>query len=157
MANRSAGILIYRKANGLVEVLLVHPGGPFWKNKNFNAWSIPKGLVEEGEKELEGAIREFTEETGFNVEGEDFIELHEAKQTSGKVIKVWAKEGDYDTDKVKSNTFKMEWPPKSGKLQEFPEVDKAEWYEVEYAKTKIVRGQISILDQLVYELEERQN
>jgi len=157
MANRSAGILVYRKVNEDLEVLLVHPGGPFWKNKNSNAWSIPKGLVEEGEKELEGAIREFAEETGFKLNSKDFIELHEAKQTSGKVIKVWAIEDSFDADKLKSNTFKMEWPPKSEKLQEFPEVDRAEWYEIEYAKTKIVKGQISILDQLVFELEELQN
>ena len=157
MANRSAGILAYRKANDHIEVLLVHPGGPFWKNKNHNAWSIPKGLVDEGENELEGAIREFTEETGFEVEKVDLIELQEAKQTSGKVIKVWAKEADYDTKTLKSNNFKMEWPPNSGKLQEFPEVDKAEWFEIEYAKTKIVKGQISILDQLIFELEELHN
>ncbi len=137
--------------------MLVHPGGPFWKNKNHNAWSIPKGIIEEGENELEGAKREFLEETGFSLENHSFLEMQETRQASGKIIKVWAVESDYDTKKLKSNNFKMEWPPKSGKLQEFPEVDKAAWFEIEYAKTMIVKGQISILDQLVFELEELQN
>ena len=157
MANRSAGILAYRKNKDHLEVMLVHPGGPFWKNKNHNAWSIPKGLVDEGENELEGAKREFIEETGFTLENKDFLELNEAKQTSGKIIKVWAVEADFETKNLRSNTFKMEWPPKSRKLQEFPEVDKADWFEIEYAKTMIVKGQISILDQLVFELEELQS
>lgn len=154
MANRSAGILVFKKNNSEVEVMLIHPGGPFWKNKNENAWSIPKGLVEEGEDELKGAIREFQEETGFSMHEGDFIEMEEARQAGGKVVKVWAIQSDYDPAALKSNLFKMEWPPKSGKLKEFPEADKAAWFDIEMAKTKIVKGQIPVLEQLAVYLED---
>ena len=149
---------MFRKKSDFIEVLLIHPGGPFWQDKNQNTWSIPKGLVEEGEKELEGAIREFKEETGLSLKGggEDYIEMEEVNQTGNKIIHVWAVEGDFDVSKLKSNTFLMEWPPKSGQGVRFPEVDKAEWFEVEHAKTLVVRGQISILDELVNKLAERQ-
>lgn len=157
MATKSAGILAYRWRLDSLEVLLIHPGGPIWKNKNHHAWSIPKGLVEEEENMLDGAMREFKEETGFDIPKENLIELEEVRQTGGKIVKVWAKEADYDTSLLKSNTFKMEWPPKSGKVEEFPEVDKAAWFGVENAKTKIVKDQISIVDQLVFHLEELQS
>ena len=157
MANKSAGILVYRWRLDSLEVLLVHPGGPFWKNKNHHSWSIPKGLVDESEDLLDGAIREFNEETGFSIGKTNLIELEEVKQPGGKVVKVWAKEGDFDPADLKSNTFKMEWPPKSGTAQHFPEVDKAAWFGVENAKTKVVKGQISIIDQLVFQLEEMQS
>ena len=148
MTKKSAGILVYRKTEESYEVLLVHPGGPFWKNKEFNAWSIPKGLVDEGEDELNAAIREFTEETGFHVEKGNFTELEEVKVPGGKIIKIWAIEADYDPEKLTSNTFKMEWPPHSGYFAEFPEVDKGGWFEFDEARNRIVQGQVSILEQL---------
>jgi predicted NUDIX family NTP pyrophosphohydrolase len=148
MAVRSAGILAFRIIKNEYEFLLVHPGGPFWKNKDENTWSIPKGLVENDEEELHCAIREFQEETGFEILPGNFIELKGARQSSGKVIKIWAIEADFDPTQMKSNLFKMEWPPKSGKFKQFPEADKAEWFNLDVAKTKIVKGQIPILDDL---------
>ena len=128
MANKikkqSAGILLYRSADPETEVLLVHPGGPFWKNKDAGAWTIPKGEFEESEDPLAAAIREFKEETGFTLHGE-FIALTPIQQKAGKIVYAWAIEGDIDATKVKSNFFEMEWPPKSGKKQSFPEIDKA--------------------------------
>ncbi len=122
MTVHSAGILVYRYKNNDLQVLLVHPGGPFWSGKDLGAWSIPKGIFDESEKPLDAAKREFKEETGFVVEGE-FIELGELRQPSKKIIHVWSIEGNFELSQLKSNTFKMEWPRNSGKIQEYPEVD----------------------------------
>lgn len=143
----SAGILLYRHRAGSLEVLLVHLGGPYWTNKDQAAWSIPKGLCEPGENPLETARREFAEETGFAADG-DFISLGRIKQPSAKVIHAWALEGDLDTDKIRSNTFTMEWPRNSGRIQEYPEVDKGAWYDLETARRKIFKGQLPFLDRL---------
>lgn len=147
MSKKSAGILVYRNNHGETEVLLVHPGGPFWANKDLNAWSVPKGEFEESEDPFNAAIREFIEETGFLPEGE-FISLESVKQPGGKLIYTWAVTGDFDASIAKSNLFKMEWPPKSGTLKEFPEADKAAWFNLETAKTKIIKGQIPVLENL---------
>ena len=143
----SAGILLYRLRKGALEVFLVHPGGPYWRNKDVGAWSIPKGLLEEGDDELAAAKREFEEETGSRVDGE-FIELTPLAQPSGKVVHAWAVEGDIDASSVRSNTFRMEWPPRSGKMQEFPEVDRGAWFTLDLAREKILNGQRGFLDQL---------
>lgn len=144
---RSAGVLMYRRRGGTVEVLLIHPGGPFWSGKDDGAWSIPKGLVNPGEDELLAAIREFQEETGFTAEGE-FIVLPELRQPSGKVITAWALEGDCDPADIKSNLFSMEWPPRSGRIAEFPEADRAGWFDLASARTKIIKGQRSFIEEL---------
>jgi predicted NUDIX family NTP pyrophosphohydrolase len=143
----SAGILLYRLCKGALEVFLVHPGGPYWRNKDVGAWSIPKGLLEEGDDELAAAKREFEEETGSPVDGE-FIELTPLKQPSGKVVHAWAVEGDIDASSVRSNTFPMEWPPRSGKMQAFPEVDRGGWFTLDLAREKMLNGQRGFLDQL---------
>src|SRR5438309_7738613 len=124
---RSAGILMYRRCAGGLEVLLAHPGGPFWKNKDAGAWTIPKGEIDEGEDALEAARREFLEETGVEARGEA-IALTPVRQRSGKLVIAWALDGDCDPSSIRSNTFSMEWPPKSGRMQEFPEVDRAAWF-----------------------------
>ena len=147
MAKKSAGLLMYRRHPDGLEVFLVHPGGPFWVKKDEGAWSIPKGEYAPGEDPLEAARREFQEETGSQVEG-DFIPLTAKKQTSGKVISAWAVKGDCDASAIKSNTFFMEWPPGSGKQQEFPEVDRAGWFTIPEAKEKILKGQVPFLDEL---------
>jgi len=147
MPKKSAGLLMFRRREGLLEVFLVHPGGPFWGRKDEGAWSIPKGEYAPGEDPLETARREFQEETGFEGEG-DFIPLTPRKQPSGKVISAWALEGDCDASLIKSNTFSMEWPPRSGRQQEFPEVDRAGWFTVPAAKEKILKGQVPFLDEL---------
>jgi predicted NUDIX family NTP pyrophosphohydrolase len=147
MAKKSAGLLMFRRASGGVEVFLVHPGGPFWARKDEGAWSIPKGEYAPGEDPLETAKREFQEETGFQASGE-FIPLSSLKQPSGKVISAWALEGDCDAASIRSNTFSMEWPPRSGKQQEFPEVDRAGWFTIPAAKEKVLRGQVPFLDEL---------
>jgi len=143
----SAGILLYRLRGEALEVFLVHPGGPYWRNKDVGAWSIPKGLLEEGDDELAAAKREFREETGSPVDGE-FIALTPLKQPSGKVVHAWALEGNIDASSVKSNLFPMEWPPRSGKMQEFPEVDRGGWFPLDIAREKILNGQHGFLDQL---------
>ena len=147
----SAGILLYRLNKKNVEVLLVHPGGPFWKNKDEGAWSIPKGEYAEDEDALKAAIREFKEETGISVSG-DFIPLNTVKLKSGKYVKAWALEKDVDAGSIKSNTFSLEWPPKSGKKIEVPEVDKAEWFDLKKAKEKINAGQVPLLEELSVKL-----
>ena len=143
----SAGILMYRRTSKSFEVLLVHPGGPFWKNKDDGAWSLPKREYDASEDPLAVARREFEEETGYTVDG-DFIALQPVKQASGKVVSAWAVEGDCDTTQIRSNTFEMEWPPKSGERAEFPEVDKAAWFTPEQARVKLVSAQRDLVDQL---------
>ncbi len=146
MGAHSAGILLFRFRNNKLEVLLVHPGGPFQAKKDAGAWSIPKGLFTE-ESPLEAAKREFNEETGFEVDGE-FIELGQLKQPSGKIVHAWALQKDIDETKVVSNTFRLEWPRHSGKFKEYPEIDKAGWFELEEAKKKLLKGQAGFLDRL---------
>jgi predicted NUDIX family NTP pyrophosphohydrolase len=143
----SAGILLYRRREEL-EVFLVHPGGPFWTKKDLGAWSLPKGELEEVEDPLASAIREFTEETSFPIAGE-FHPLKSLRQPSGKTIHAWAIEGDCDPAQLRSNLFSMEWPPKSGTLCDFPEVDRAAWFVIAEAREKIIRGQAPFLDQLI--------
>jgi predicted NUDIX family NTP pyrophosphohydrolase len=150
----SAGLLLYRKRGGILQVFLVHPGGPLWSKKDVGAWSIPKGLVDQGENPLEGAKREFQEETGFTASGR-FISLTPVKLKSGKVIQAWAIEGDCDPAAIKSNTFAMEWPPRSGRQQEFPEVDRAAWFDIEEAKQKINQGQVGLLEELEHMTSEK--
>jgi len=147
MPKISAGILLYRRHGGATEVLLVHPGGPFWRNKDRGAWSIPKGEAQPGEPLLDHAKREFAEETGFPASG-DFKPLTPQRQASGKLVHAWALEGDLDASAVVSNNFSLEWPPHSGKRQEFPEVDRAQWFDLAVARQKIHRGQIGFLSEL---------
>ena len=143
---------MYRKRGERVQVLLVHPGGPFWTKKDLGSWSMPKGEFSEDEDALKAARREFEEETGFLPTGQ-FVRLGAIRQPSGKLIHAWAFEGDLDAKKIKSNTFSVEWPPQSGKQQEFPEVDRAEWFTIETAREKIVKGQVEFLDELLRVLE----
>jgi predicted NUDIX family NTP pyrophosphohydrolase len=147
MAKRSAGLLLHREAFGRIEVFLVHPGGPFWARKDDGAWTIPKGEFEEGEDPLEAAKREFCEETGAVVTGQ-FQSLTPLKQSSGKIVYAWMLKGDLDPAKLKSNTFSTEWPRGSGRVQEFPEVDRGGWFDLALAKRKILRGQLPFLNQL---------
>jgi predicted NUDIX family NTP pyrophosphohydrolase len=144
---KSAGILIYRSYNKEYEVFLVHPGGTYWAKKDIGTWSIPKGEFNEDEEPLAAAKRELKEETGITIEGK-FIELEPVKQNPAKIVLAWAIEGDCDAANIISNTFEMEWPPKSGKMQCFPEVDKAGWFTIKEAKKKILPGQIGLLEQL---------
>jgi predicted NUDIX family NTP pyrophosphohydrolase len=141
---KSAGILLYRKKEKQIQVFLVHPGGPFWKNKDSGAWSIPKGEFDDDEKPLMAARREFEEETGKKISG-DFIELIPIKQKAGKMVYAWAVEGDINADEIVSNIFKVEWPYKSGKWQSFPEVDKAGWFTLGEANEKINPAQAAWL------------
>ncbi len=147
MAKRSAGLILYRWRGGGLEVFLVHPGGPFWAKKDAGAWSIPKGECEEGETPVDVARREFREETSFDVPGE-LQEVGSVKQSGGKVVMAWAAEGDCDPARLVSNTFEMEWPPRSGRMQEFPEVDRGGWFSVAEAKERILKGQVGLLDML---------
>ena len=144
MAKRSAGLLLYRLKNGQPEVLLVNPGGPYWAKKDDGAWSIPKGEYTEGEEPLAAARREFEEEMGICPEGEA-IPLGTIRQPGGKFVTAFAMEGDLDAAAIRSNTFSMEWPPRSGRMQTFPEVDRAGWFGKEEAERKILRGQLPIL------------
>ncbi|HZZ25640.1 MAG TPA: NUDIX domain-containing protein [Roseiarcus sp.] len=144
MPKLSAGILLFRRRAATVEVMLVHPGGPFWAKKDAGAWSIPKGLADEGEDLLAAAKREFLEETGAAVDGE-FVDLGAYKQPGGKTIVAWAHKGDFDPASLKSNTFALEWPPRSGRTAEFPEVDRAAWYSIDEALMKINKGQRPII------------
>lgn len=147
MAKNSAGLLLYRIRNRHPEVFLVHPGGPYWAKKDPGAWSIPKGEYSEGEDPFATARREFFEETGFEAKGE-FKELVALRQPGGKRIMAWAFQGDCDAGAVRSNSFTMEWPPKSGRRAEFPEIDRAEWFSVEIARKKILKGQVGFIDEL---------
>ena len=143
----SAGIVLYRIRREILEVFLVHPGGPYWAKKDAGAWSIPKGEFEEGADPLETAKREFHEETGAVINGA-LIELTPLRQSSGKLIYGWAVSGDIDASSIKSNMFSMEWPPRSGKKQEFPEVDRGGWFTVPQALEKLLPGQHGFLDEL---------
>jgi predicted NUDIX family NTP pyrophosphohydrolase len=146
---RSAGILLYRFRDDVAEFFLVHPGGPFWKNKDEGAWSIPKGEFLDDEDALVAAQREFEEETGIRVRG-DFIELRPVRQRSGKIVYAWGLNADIDEKTVRSNTFPLEWPPKSNKFIEVPEIDRAGWFSFEAAKVKINVGQVPILEELFF-------
>jgi predicted NUDIX family NTP pyrophosphohydrolase len=150
VARRSAGILLHRDGRGGREVLLVHPGGPFWAKKDLGAWSIPKGEYEDGEDPLVNALREFEEETGTRLEvGEDPVELGTVVQRGGKEVTAWAVPGDLDPASVRSNTFTMEWPPRSGRQAEFPEIDRAAWFGIDEAREKLVPAQAELVDRLV--------
>ncbi|HEU4854073.1 MAG TPA: NUDIX domain-containing protein [Nitrosospira sp.] len=151
MAKTSAGILPYRTRSGRLEVLLVHPGGPFWARKDLGSWSIAKGEYEEGEDALQAALREFFEETGFRPAG-PFLPLTQRKQASGKLVDAWATESDWDPSRLVSNSFSMEWPKGSGRAREFPEVDRAEWFEISEAIRRINPAQASFIDELVEKL-----
>lgn len=152
MVKRSAGILLYRGKGAGLELLLVHPDGPFWAKKDLGAWSIPKGEYQEGEDPLAVARREFEEEIGSQAPARDAIELGELAQPSRKLVTAYAVEGDFDATTLKSNLFEMEWPPKTGRLQSFPEVDRAEWFSVEEAREKILPGQRPFIDRLLERL-----
>jgi predicted NUDIX family NTP pyrophosphohydrolase len=156
MPVRSAGILMYRRDNGVLQVLLVHPGGPFWAKKDLGAWSIPKGEYDPEESAWSAAVREFEEETGVRPLGEP-MGLGEVKQSSGKRITAFALAGSIDSSRIRSGTFEREWPPRSGRTQSFPEVDRAEWFTIESARAKIVPGQRPFLDRLRKWLEEPSN
>jgi predicted NUDIX family NTP pyrophosphohydrolase len=145
MAARSAGILLYRRRGGSLEVFLAHPGGPFWAKKDLGAWTIPKGEIDEGEEPLEAAKREFAEEIGVELEGE-FRALEPIRQKGGKTVLAWAVEGDCDPADVRSNLFSMEWPPRSGKQAEFPEIDRAQWFSLEEAARRILPSQLPLLE-----------
>jgi predicted NUDIX family NTP pyrophosphohydrolase len=153
MPTRSAGLLLFRRS-GELEIFLVHPGGPFWARKDDGAWSLPKGEYSEEEDALFAAKREFLEETGFRMEG-DFLRLGELKQPGGKFVTAWAVEGNIDAALVKSNTFLLEWPPKSGRTQEFPEVDRAAWFPAAMARIKLLKGQVEFVDRLLENLASR--
>jgi len=142
---KSAGLLLFRRREGL-EVLLVHPGGPLWAKKDEGAWSIPKGEIDPDEDPLAAARREFEEELGSSVTG-DFVTLAPIRQASGKLVYAWAVEADFDAATFTSGTFSMEWPPRSGRQHEFPEVDRAEWFTIDEAKRKINKGQVPLLDE----------
>ena len=151
MRKTSAGILLYRRRAGRLEVLLVHPSGPFWARKDLGSWSIAKGEYEEGEDPFQAALREFFEETGHQPAG-PFLPLMGRRQPSGKLIDVWAAESDFDPSGMVSNTFDMEWPKGSGRLQEFPEVDRAEWFDISEAERRLIPGQRGFLDELYEKL-----
>jgi predicted NUDIX family NTP pyrophosphohydrolase len=143
----SAGLLLYRIRHAAIEVLLVHPGGPYWKTKDDGAWSIPKGEFSPAEDPLVAARREFFEETGVAIEG-DLRALKPIQQPGGKIVHAWAVEGDLDPTTIVSNTFEIEWPPRSGRLQSFPEIDRAAWFALPEATRKILRGQVPLLEEL---------
>ncbi len=148
MPKTSAGILLYRRKDSGLQVFLVHPGGPFFTKKDEGYWSVPKGEIDEGEDPLATAQREFNEETGCTVAGK-FIPLSPIKQKNGKIVFCWAVEGDCDADAITSNTFPLEWPPKSGRMREFPEADRADWFTVDQAKKKINAAQAALLAELL--------
>jgi len=148
MAKQSAGLLLYKRAAKDILVLLVHPGGPFWAKKDKGSWSIPKGEFIEGEDPQDAAKREFREELGLTSPEGQTIDLGSVKQSSGKMVYIWAQESDLDISKMKSNMFEMQWPPKSGQMQQFPEADKAAWLTLAQASEKIVKGQLPFLERL---------
>jgi predicted NUDIX family NTP pyrophosphohydrolase len=146
MTRVSAGLLLFRR-RGALEVLLAHPGGPYWQNKDEGAWTVPKGEMEAGEDELAAARREFAEETGYLPQG-GVLSLGSGRQPGGKLVHVWALADDWDPAQLRSNTFSMEWPPKSGRSQVFPEIDRAGWFALDEARRKILEGQVVFLDRL---------
>ena len=148
MKKASAGLLMYRRRGDGLEVLLVHPGGPYWKKRDDGGWSIPKGEFDGGEDAEAAARREFAEELGMVPAGE-LIELGSIRQKSGKIVHAWAIAGDFECAAIRSNMFTMEWPPKSGRMQEFPEVDRAEWFPVDAARAKLHAGQDELIDRLL--------
>jgi predicted NUDIX family NTP pyrophosphohydrolase len=148
MPKRSAGLLMYRRRGGALELLLVHPGGPFWTKKDDGAWSIPKGEYDDGEDPLAAATREFAEEVGAVPDG-DFIDLGDVTQAGRKVVHAFAVESDFDVARLRSNTFEIEWPPKSGRKRSFPEVDRAGWFAVDEARRKILAGQRPFIERLL--------
>ena len=152
MPTTSAGLLLYRSSDRGLEVLLVHPGGPFWANKDLGAWSVPKGETTEGEDLLAAAHREFREETGSAAEGPMFA-LGQLRQRGGKIVHAWAVQGDFDPGQLRSNHFEMEWPRGSGEVHSFPEVDRAAWFDLAEARRRILPGQAGFLDALVAHLE----
>ncbi len=149
--NVSAGLILFRRLNGELEIFLAHPGGPFWKNRDIGAWTIPKGAIDEGEEPIDAARREFEEETSIHPKGY-FIPLGSIKQKSGKTVYAWAWEGDADPKKAKSNLMSVEWPRKSGQWLTFPEVDRCEWFEVEEAKQRIIPAQAELITRLQFML-----
>ena len=153
MKKLSAGLLVYRQSDGGVEVLIAHPGGPFWSKKDLGAWSLPKGEYQEDEDALTAACREFAEEIGRPAPEGQFIDLGEVKMKSGKLVHGWAVAGDLDATKIKSNTMSIEWPPKSGRQTEFPEVDKAEWFDLTSAAQKLHPVQAEFIQRLAEQLD----
>jgi predicted NUDIX family NTP pyrophosphohydrolase len=149
MPRTSAGILLHRRGDTGREVLIGHMGGPFWARKDEAAWSLPKGEYGADEDAFDVALREFEEELGSPVPASEFVPLGEIRQSGGKVLTVWAAEGDLDADATNSNTFELEWPPRSGQVQEFPEIDRAAWVTVDVARAKLVKGQVPLLDRLL--------
>lgn len=150
-SNRSAGLLVYKTAGGRLRVFLAHPGGPFWAKKDIGAWSIPKGEFSDAEDPLTAARREFREEIGQDVAG-DFVALTPCRQPSRKTVYAWAVAADVDETAVTSNEFEMEWPPRSGRMQRFPEVDRAAWFDIDEARSRILPGQAPLLDELAKRL-----
>jgi len=149
MVAKSAGLLLYRRTmQGVVEVLIAHPGGPFWASKDQGAWTVPKGEYDPGADPLAAAYREFREETGFDAPNGAVVSLGELRQPGGKRVTVWALEGDLDVAQASSNTFEIEWPPRSGQVRAFPEVDRLEWADISRARTKLLPGQVPFLDRL---------
>ena len=151
MPKQSAGLLLYRSQNGQLEIFLVHPGGPFWAKKDQGSWSIPKGEFDM-EEPLLAAKREFQEETGIEAPQGEYIPLAQVRQKSGKIVQAWAVEGELDAENVRSNLFEMEWPPRSGKIQGFPEIDRAAWFSIEDALEKINPGQAGLIQELLEKL-----
>jgi len=149
MPKKSAGLLLYHDSGSGIEVLLAHPGGPFWRNKDEGSWTIPKGEFDDDEDPFAAARREFHEELGSAAPGGDYLELKPIKQKNGKMVYAWAIAGEFDPATLRSNTFSCEWPPKSTRMQEFPEVDRAEWFPAEVARKKILAAQAALVDQLI--------
>jgi predicted NUDIX family NTP pyrophosphohydrolase len=153
VTRRSAGLLLYRVRDGGPEVLIGHMGGPFWAKKDEGAWSIPKGEYDDAEEPLAAARREFEEELGSRPPDGEALALGEVRQSSGKRVTAWAVEGDFDASEIHSNTFEMEWPPRSGRTELFPEIDRAEWVDLPTARRKLVKGQVALVDELERALE----
>lgn len=153
MAKQSAGILLYRKKGRQLEVFLGHPGGPFWAKKDLGSWSVPKGEYQAGEEPLQAAVREFEEETGYRPSG-NFIQLATIRQKGHKTVHCWAVEGDLDAERIVSNRFEIEWPPRSGKMKSFPEIDRAAWFPIDIAREKINERQAGFIDELVARIDE---
>jgi len=148
MSKRSAGLMVYKIVAGEILVVLVHPGGPFWRKKDPGAWTIPKGEIGDGEDPLQAARRELREETGADLAGEEAVALTPARQAGGKIVEAWAIAADIDADAIVSNRFEMEWPPRSGRRQSFPEIDRAQWFPLGQARRRINKGQVALLDEL---------